>query len=256
MIQRPLWPLLAVVGFSLLSPASAADTELETRLGRLERIVENRGGSELVLQMQQLQQEMQQLRGLVEAQQFEIQALKRQQRENYLDLERRLSALSAPEEDSRADPPESAQSQAPEPPDSGQPAVSEPSATRPGDAEREAYGTAFSLLKEGRYPEASAAFEDFLTRYPQGRYADAAQYWLGESQYIQRDYAAALKTFSQLVRTRSSSTRVPAALLRIGDIELEQGALEQARTSFERLIDAYPNSREAQLARERLERLR
>jgi len=241
------WPLLAVLAMGSLAPSLAtADSEMEARLARLERIVESRSGSDLLLEVQRLQQEISELRGLIESQQFEIQELSRQQREQYLDLDGRVRSLSPASGGAGV--------AAPAAPGPGAEAAPAPGADAAAD-ERDAYAAAFAQLKEGHYPEADAAFSAFLKKYPQGRHTDAALYWLGESRYLQRDHAAALESFRQLVRTRSGSDRVPAALLRIGDIELEQGAPDQARASFEQLLSLYPNSAEAALARERLERL-
>ena len=48
----------------------AADPALEARLSRIERMLNERSLSDLVLQVQQLQQEVQDLRGQVETQQY------------------------------------------------------------------------------------------------------------------------------------------------------------------------------------------
>jgi len=53
-----------------LSPLLAADPAVEARLARIERMLNERSLSDLVLQIQQLQQEMQDLRGQVETQQY------------------------------------------------------------------------------------------------------------------------------------------------------------------------------------------
>ena len=98
---RPLLILLAGLGsipVPLLAagPAStvAAPSSplLEDRVARLERVVESQSASDLMLQLQQLQQEMQELRGLVETQQFALQKLQRQQRDQFMDIDARIGA--------------------------------------------------------------------------------------------------------------------------------------------------------------------
>lgn len=266
---------LAVTG----GVASAADPQLEGRLARLERILENQGGTELMLRMQQLQQEMQELRGLVETQQFELQKLRRQQRDQFMDIDARMGGAQTGTEGSDpfagtpADmrpgidassldlkpPPEEATIEpitAPTPASPG--AVGIPSLPSPettGGNERDAYRDAFELLKAKKYPQAVDAFNDLLRRYPQGQFADNARYWLAETYYVQRNYAAALAEFDRLVQLNAGSQRVPAALLKIGYIQYEQEDYEQARATLREVTARYPDSTEARLAQSRLEKM-
>ena len=59
--------------------------------------------------------------------------------------------------------------------------------------EREEYRHAYDLLMtERRIPEAIDAFESFLAKYPDGRYADNAQFWLAEAHYAHNDLDGAI----------------------------------------------------------------
>ena len=277
-------PGTATTGTLSLGPA-AANTLLEDRVARLERIMENQSASSLTLQIQQFQQEMQELRGLVETQQLEIQKLQRQLRDQYLDIDSRLGtgkgtdapATGLPESgtagtapaDGSIDvsgkdlkPPAGTETSAPAPVTAPTPATpgavgipSLPSPETMGGNERDAYRDAFELLKQRKYPEAVNAFNDLLRRYPQGQYTDNARYWLAEAYYVQRNYPAALAEYDRLVQLNPSSTRVPAALLKIGDIQSEQDARDQARNAYKQVITRYPGSTESQLAQKRLQKL-
>lgn len=66
---------------------------LDVRVDRLERLMSSQKQLELLSRMKQLQEENQQLRGLLEDQSNEIRLLKQQQRELYADLNRRLSQM-------------------------------------------------------------------------------------------------------------------------------------------------------------------
>lgn len=272
---RSLSLSLALILGGLIAPSLwAADPALEGRVGRLERILENQSGSELLLQMQRLQSEVQELRGLVEQQRFEIERLQRQQRDQFLDLDARLAGSG------RAPEPEGGETAAPTP-QSGlvdasgagldvppENPVTPPMPASPGSvgipalpapetlgaSERDLYTQAFAHLKERQYPEAKTAFNDLLRRYPRGEYTDNARYWLGETYYVLREYPAALVEYDRLIQLNPASAKVPGALLKIGFIQYEQNAGEQARATLERVIRDYPNSTEARLARDRLER--
>ncbi|MBK1720425.1 hypothetical protein CKO27_22845, partial [Thiocystis violacea] len=92
MTARSFLLLTAALIAGFMAPIALADPELDGRVGRLERILENQSGSELLLQMQRLQTEMQELRGMVEQQRFDIDKLQRQQRDQFIDLDSRLNA--------------------------------------------------------------------------------------------------------------------------------------------------------------------
>ena len=105
-INRPalLLATALLAGAAIPGGARAADALTEDRLARLERIMENQSASSITLQMQQLQQELQELRGLVETQQFELQKLQRQLRDQYLDIDSRLGTAKTPDPSAGANP--------------------------------------------------------------------------------------------------------------------------------------------------------
>ena len=123
-------------------------------------------------------------------------------------------------------------------------------------AEQAAYDSAFEMLKQGRYGEAIAAFENMVAQYPNGALADDSQYWVGEAWYVTRDYERALSVFKQVVSRYPDSPRVPEALLKIGYVQQEVGAKAEACRTFADVINRYPGSRvaiSAQTKRKRLE---
>lgn len=71
-------PSLAVAGLLVLAPALSPAEDLEGRVNRIENILDSQRASDLTLQVQAMEREMQRLRGLVEQQQFELDRLRRQ----------------------------------------------------------------------------------------------------------------------------------------------------------------------------------
>lgn len=216
--------------------------------------------SDVVLRLQQLQTEVQQLRGELEMQKHAIDALQRRQRDLYIDLDSRLSGAGASAPVSARSPaPPAAPVASHEPPPAAPTVAPAPvPAIAAGDPthEQEEYQAAFGLLKNGRYSESITAFRAFMEKYPDGTYADNALYWLGEASYVNRDFTAALGDFNQLLQQRPASPKVPGALLKIGYVHYEQGDWSQARNILERLEKEYPGTTEAQLAGQRLSRMR
>ena len=74
--------------------------------------------------------------------------------------------------------------------------------------ESSVYGEAFAAMKAGRYEEAARGFQTYLAKYPRGPRADNATYWLGEAQYVQQQYDAALKSFQAV--SAFAESRAPA----------------------------------------------
>jgi len=176
----------------------------------------------LVYQVQELQDEVRTLRGMLEEQARELDNLKRRQRDQYLDLDQRLSEISNAQpvtagnlaaasgyETSQPNVSPPAPQDVPEVRDPmvsqsevtgiGEPTVqSQAVAGSPAD-EKAAYDQAFQALKELRYADAAEEFQSFIDRYPDSEYTDNAQYWLGESYYVTRNYDIALTAFQTLL---------------------------------------------------------
>lgn len=237
--------------------------------------------ADLVIQVQQLQDEVRELRGQLEESQRELENLKRRQRDQYLDLDQRLSDLRdaqpvsgmAPER--RQAEPDIADSGAGE----GGPAVDVPEVRAPfeDDAqlvaienpevqsqaapsaeadEKAAYDTAFQALKELRYADAAQLFQEFLDEYPNSEYADNAQYWLGESYYVTKNYDIALGAFENLLASYPDSSKVPDSLLKIGYTHYEMQQWDQARAALSKVEQDYPDTTLARLAASRLKSMR
>ncbi|MDJ0807769.1 MAG: tol-pal system protein YbgF [Gammaproteobacteria bacterium] len=266
-----VWSILLMLGLlqgpAVLSAAEKTSGKLtvEQRLQRLERILRNQSLADIVLQLQQLQQEVQQLRGEVELQNHTMDALNKRQRDLYLDIDQRLSNLrSVPATPAQITEPPAV----PTPEPSGAPAgpipapIQTPTGERPAvvsppdpKQEADAYQFAFNLLKQGRYPESIGSFRDFLAKYPGGSYEDNAQYWLGEASYVSRDFDTALVEFNKVLEHYPTSPKVPGALLKSGYIHYEKRNWSEARELFNRLKQEFAGSTEARLAGKRLQRM-
>jgi tol-pal system protein YbgF len=121
--------------------------------------------------------------------------------------------------------------------------------------EQQAYQSAFNLLKAGRYDQAAKSFQKFLGVYPDGKFSDNAQYWLGESYYVTRNFDSALREFDKLITQHPDSQKFTHALLKIGYIHDELGQKEKARDVLTDLTKNYPRSTAAGLAAKRLQRM-
>ncbi|MBV2125388.1 MAG: tol-pal system protein YbgF [Candidatus Thiodiazotropha endolucinida] len=270
-IKRVL--LCILMGLFSVGPAFAANgakLTMEQRLQRIERILQNQSLADLVLQVQQLRQEVRQLRGDLEEQKYNMDGMSRRQRDLYVDIDQRLSRIQSggamsPTPQSVTTPvtPPSASGAvgqtaavSPEPPPEAPANAAIGSVTPPDPKkESEAYQAAFNLLKQGRYGESITAFSSFLRDYPGGEYEDNAQYWLAEASYVNRDFDTALGEFTKIMENYPDSPKVPGAMLKIGYIQYEKKNWTGTRNILKQLMDNFPATTESRLAQKRLQRL-
>jgi len=136
--------------------------------------------------------------------------------------------------------------------------VQPPVSRVPGDPakEKSAYQRAFKLLQQGDYPAALTAFRAFVADYPNGSLTDNAQYWLGETSYVTRDFDTALVDFQKVLELHPGSAKIPGSLLKMGYIHYEKKQWSTAKKVLGRIVREYPSSTEAKLAQNRLDRIR
>lgn len=256
---------------------SGQRTSLEARVSKLERQLSANTLFELLDRLEALQRDVQALRGDIEIQGHDIAELKRRQRELFVELDKVSTRVDRAPVANAAPPVPPANSderpsgtsssvptapRSPAPSGSGQAGRTAAPAPTPSPsggpdpfAEQSAYSNAFNLLQDGRYEKSAMAFQSFLKKYPNGQYADNAQYWLGETFYVTRKFPRSLQEFNKLVERFPSSPKLPGARLKIGFIHQSMGDTEKAKEVLNDLVRRFPKSTPARLARDRLKQL-
>ena len=214
-------------------------TEMDSRLLRIERVLSNQSLLQLSQGVEASQNEVRMLRGQLEEMQHNVSRTQDQLREQYSDVDRRLSAV------------ESGGGSAAAPVSSGSGA----SLPVPQGDDRANYQAAFDLLKDGKYPEATAAFKQFMATFPDSVLADNAWYWLGESHYVTKQYGDALKSFRTVVDKYPASRKMPDAVLKIGYCNYELKNWTEARTALNQVVQQYADTTAARLASQRLAKM-
>ncbi len=120
---------------------------------------------------------------------------------------------------------------------------------------QELFDAALAALRRGSVATARGGFEEFLRAAPGHRLAPDAQYNIGQSYEQGRDVPAAITAYERVLSEHATSARAPAALLRIGRLELGRGNRTQARTRLNQVVQRFPRSPEAAEARTELQRL-
>jgi tol-pal system protein YbgF len=246
--------------------------------------------SELFLQIQTLQQEVQELRGVVEELTHQVNKLAADQQTQYRDLDGRIVALrggaattAAPAGPGMQSPMPGAGTASPAPampgasgptlpapggsaptqagvpgagaPVAGGPAVGAQGGGTPAAGEREAYGAAFELMRARKFAEATTAFNRFVRDYPNSGYAANSFYWLGELYLAQNNLEQARQSFTQVLNLYPESQKVPDSLYKLGVIQHRLGDVGRAREYLNRAVSQYPGSSAAALAQTYLSEL-
>ena len=123
-------------------------------------------------------------------------------------------------------------------------------------AEIRFYEAALAAFRKGEFASASEGFIDFNKRYPTSGYAVIRLFWLGNSQYANREYKEAIKNFNNLLNKDPEHTRASDAMLSIANCQLEMKDVKSARKTLEDLMKKYPQSESAAAAKERLTKLK
>jgi tol-pal system protein YbgF len=268
--------LLASLGAGCASTPAADDpvqvklNDIDTRLTRIERIISNQSLVELAQHLDQVQADVRQLRGRVEELEYNTESMRKQQRDLYSDLDKRLAALGGGSSGAAAagalsgsgsggaggsSAPQSAAGGA------GASAASAAAGSAGTDSagagsseEQRVYGQSFDALKAGSYSIAITGFKDFLSSYPASPLAENAQYWLGEAFYVTRDFDSASGAFKTVLQKWPDSRKAPDALRKLGYTQLEQKKVSEGRASLAQVVQKYPGTDAAKLAAERLQR--
>ena len=254
---------------------SRALKDIQTDMNRLNTQMDNRAMLDLLQRVDELADEISQLRGDLELQASDLEGIKKRQRELYLDIDRRMRDLEdrstgqsstlapvvVPAAGSSSTTSTGAATGGSATTSTGTsvdstPTVPAAAASATVAEEKAAYQLAFDSLKEGRYKKAKEQFNKFLKDYPDSIYAGNAQYWLGEANYVTRNFTQAVEEFNQVLKLYPASSKIPDAMLKLGYTHYELKQYSQARTVLQELRKLHPNSTAARLAGKRLDRMR
>ncbi len=118
------------------------------------------------------------------------------------------------------------------------------------------YEAAYALLRRGQIAEAEQAFRAFLAAHRDHPLAGNAQYWLGETYYVRRDYARAAQAFLTGYQDYGKSGKAPDSLLKLAMSLAALGQTDDACAAFEQLATSYPDAEDRIKRRMAVERAR
>lgn len=86
----------------------------------------------------------------------------------------------------------------------------------PAGNPQEQYNYAFGLLRQGDYGDAEQAFSEFVRLNAADPLAGNAQYWLGETYYVRKDWEKAASTFLAGYQKYPKGNKAPDSLVKLG----------------------------------------
>lgn len=201
------------------------------------------GNSTLQLEMltmtEAMQQEIAELRGLVEEQSHTIEQLKKQQQQRYLDLDRRIVELTTSPVSSNA-------------------IVNKDTAKdQDGMSPDDLYASAMSNVKSKDFTAALSQFDLLIKTYPQHTLAGNSLYWAGEVQLAEGQLDESIQYFLNVVTNYPNHLKAPDSNYKLAVAYERNGKLEQAKKTLRQVITLYEGSSHSvvKLAKDDLKRL-
>jgi len=121
--------------------------------------------------------------------------------------------------------------------------------TAAGDLYKDAYET----FQKGDLEGARRKFEAFLKQYPNTELSDNAQFWIGETYYLKKDFEKAILEYEKTIAKYPEGDKIPAAIFKQALSFLELGDKANAKNLLKRVVERYPQSDQAEMAKKKLE---
>jgi tol-pal system protein YbgF len=239
-------------------PVQIKLNDVDTRLARIEKVVANNSLLELSNQMGELRADLRGLHNDIDQLNHALDTSRKQQHDLYADLDQRLKMLevrSGVVAGGAASSVGAGGAAFAGTAGAAGGAVGGAGQTTVAGSDTAAYQAAFGLLKDSQFDQAIAAFQQFLTTYPDSSLADNAQYWLGEAYYVDKSFPEALAAFQRVATKYPQSRKVPDALLKVGYCYYELKQWQEAHDTLAQVVASYPDTPAGKLAQARLEKM-
>lgn len=214
---------------------------LDKRVQSLEALINGKGLLDMQNQLEQIRQDVAQLKGDLEVVTHQLEDMRTKQNAAYTDLDTRMRKLEG-----------LAQSVT-----SGQMPLSANGGV--GDAkvdasqqELSAFAEAESLNQAGKYKEAFNAYDAFLKTYSGSKLAPDALYGMGYVQFALKSYKSSAATQQKFLESYASHPLAPNAMLNLANSQIQLGQIPAAKKTLKELIAAYPSAEVTPSAQKRL----
>jgi tol-pal system protein YbgF len=129
-----------------------------------------------------------------------------------------------------------------------------PSGNPAGPGPDQMYDLSLQQYRRGSLATARLGFREFLRVYGADARAPDALFYVGET-FAPDNPDSAAAVYQQVVKAYPNSQRAPSALYKLGLNAESHGNKPAAKNYYQRVVAGYPRSDEANLARDKLQRL-
>lgn len=215
---------------------------LDKRVQSLEALINGKGLLDMQNQLEQIRQDVAQLKGDLEVVTHQLEDMRTKQNAAYTDLDTRVRNLET-----------LAQSVT-----SGQaatPGANGGNGNTKADVpqqELSAFAEAESLNQAGKYKEAFNAYDAFLKNYSGSKLTPDALYGMGYVQFALKSYKSSAATQQKFLDSYASHSLAPNAMLNLANSQIQLGQIQAAKKTLKELIAAYPSAEVTPSAQKRL----
>ncbi|BBB32449.1 tol-pal system protein YbgF [Thermotomaculum hydrothermale] len=117
------------------------------------------------------------------------------------------------------------------------------------------FSQAYADYMKGNYDIAIIEFKDYIAKFPDSEKVDNAYYWLGLCYFEKEKFRDAIDSFDKIIKDYPQSDVLAAAMLKKGLALFEMGAAGMGAVQLQELIEKFPMSKEASIARKKLDAL-
>lgn len=227
---------------------------IETRLVAIEAVIQGQGLVDMHNQIENLKQEVANLKGELEVASHNINNTQQRQKDLYTDTDTRLRKIESGAVSSLA-------GAGPNGVATGSPATgidngaASTAAPVVEEEDVKAFAEADNLSRTGKHKEAFAAFDVFLKEYPNSKLTSDALYGMGYSQFALKNYKSSIATQQKVVDLYAGSAKVPDAMYSIANSQIQLGQVANAKKTLRDLVAKYPNADVTPNAQKRLKAL-
>lgn len=216
---------------------------LDRRVQSLEMLINGKGLLDMQNQLEQLRQDVAQLKGDLEVVTHQLEDMRTKQNASYTDLDTRVRKLET-----------LAQSVT-----NGQGLPVAGASGTTGDVkadvsqqETSAFAEAESLNQAGKYKEAFNAYDAFLKTYSNSKLVPDAMYGMGYTQFALKSYKSSAATQQKFLESYATHPLAPNAMLNLANSQIQLGQIPAAKKTLKDLIAAYPSAEVTPSAQKRL----
>lgn len=116
----------------------------------------------------------------------------------------------------------------------------------------EMYNNSYSKLSKGDLKDAREEFKKFLELFPETEYSDNAQFGIGETYYKEKKYEEAILAYEEVIKKFPRGNKVPDAMLKQAFSFLALNDSNSAKLLMQKIIDRFPSSEQAEIARAKM----